>query len=72
MIDEMTILAMLLCVGIALIGLRMRMWPVTFISSIGWIVIGLRLFEQSQDFLVLALVVIAASAQIFMVGERDG
>lgn len=71
MISEMTILAMLLCVGIAVMGLRMKIWPVTFVSSLGWVVIGLRLFDQDQDFLVLALVVMAAISQIIMSIEAE-
>lgn len=71
MISEMTILAMLLCVGIAVMGLRMKIWPVTFVSSLGWVVIGLRLFAQDQDFLVLALVVMAAISQIIMSIEAE-
>ena len=69
--DEMTILAMLLCVGIAAIGLKMRMWPVTFISSLGWVIIGLRIFGEGQDYLVLALIVMAAIAQIIMVRDDE-
>lgn len=67
MIDEMVILAMLLCVGIAAIGLKMRLWQVTFVSSIGWVIIAIRIFDTNEDYLVLALMLMVALSQIFMI-----
>lgn len=67
MIDEMVILAMLLCVGIAAIGLKMRLWQVTFVSSIGWVIIAMRMFDAYEDYLVLALMLMVALSQIFMI-----
>lgn len=67
MIDEMMILAMLLCVGIAAIGLKMRLWQVTFVSSVGWVIIAMRVFDANEDYLVLALMIMVALAQIFMI-----
>lgn len=67
MIDEMMILAMLLCVGIAAIGLKMRLWQVTFVSSIGWVIIAMRMFNTYEDYLVLALMLMVALSQIFMI-----
>lgn len=67
MIDEMVVLAMLLCVGIAAIGLKMRLWQVTFVSSIGWVIIAMRMFDAYEDYLVLALMLMVALSQIFMI-----
>lgn len=69
--DEMIILAMLLCVGIAAIGLKMKVWPVVFVSSIGWIIISMRIFEAYQDYLALALMIMVAIAQIFLIKSED-
>ena len=69
--DEMMILAMLLCIGLAGIGLKMKMWPVTFISSMGWCIISIHLFSENQDYLVLALMLMVAISQVIMVRDQD-
>lgn len=70
--EEMMMLALLLCVGITLIGLKMKAWPVTFVSSIGLAIIALRLFQSTEDFLVLALMIAAAVGQLFMTKSAEG
>lgn len=69
--DEMVILTMLLCVGIAAIGLKMRIWPVVFVSSIGWVIIAMRVFDEYQDYLALALMIMVAIAQIFLIKTEE-
>lgn len=69
--DEMMVLAMLLCVGIAAIGLKMRMWPVAFISSIGWTIISLQVYSQYQNWLVTALMLMVAFSQVFLVRSEE-
>ena len=69
--EEMMILEMLLCVGLAGLGLKMKMWPVTFISSICWIVIGCQLFKDTEEWLALALIIMIAVAQIIMVRDSE-
>lgn len=65
--EEMMILSMLLCVGIAGIGLKMKVWPVTFVSSIGWVIIAMQLFQDTEDYLAMALILTVAFTQIFLV-----
>lgn len=67
----MVILAMLLCVGIAAVGYKMRAWPVTFVSSIGWVIIAMRLFQETQDYLAMALMLMLAIAQVFLIKSED-
>lgn len=69
--DEMIILGMLLCVGLAVMGLKMRTWPVTFISSIGWVVIAMNLFQETEDYLVMGLMIMVAISQIVLVREAE-
>lgn len=69
--DEMIILAMLLCVGLGALGLRMRMWPIAFVSSIGWVIIACQLFEQSRSWLVLGLMLMIAFAQVILVKDTE-
>lgn len=69
--DEMIILAMLLCVGLGALGLRMRMWPIAFVSSIGWVIIACQLFEQSRSWLVLGLMLMIAFTQVILVKDTE-
>lgn len=67
--DETMIVIMLLCIGLAAIGLKMRMWPVTFISSIGWVIVAMRYFQETTDWLALALMLAVAISQVIMVRD---
>lgn len=71
MISEMMILAMLLCVGLAILAYAMRMWPIAFISSMGWVIISLRLFQEQEDYLVTGLILMLAIAQIIMIRDKE-
>lgn len=70
--DEMLILSMLMCVGLAVMGLKMKMWPVTFISSIGWVIIACELFQETESWLALGLMVMVAISQIILVKDAEG
>lgn len=70
--DEMLILSMLLCVGLAAMGLRMRMWPVTFVSSIGWVIVAITLFEETGSWLALGLMIMVALTQVILVKDAEG
>lgn len=65
------ILAMLLCVGIAAIGLKMKAWPITFVSSIGWVIISMRLYQDTQEPLVMALIIMLAISQVFLIKSEE-
>ncbi len=67
--EEVIILSMLLCVGLGAIGLKMRMWPIAFISSIGWVIIAIQLYETYESWLVLALMIMMAFAQVILVRD---
>lgn len=69
--DEMMILSMLLCIGLAVVGMKMRMWPVVFISSIGWTIISIQIFDDTGDYLVLSLMIMLAMAQVLMARDAE-
>lgn len=72
MIGEMMILAMLLCVGLAIIAYVMRMWPITFISSMGWVIISMQIYDEYEDMLVVGLILMLAFSQIIMTRDKEG
>lgn len=66
-LGDATILSMLVCIGLALVAYRTRMLPVMVVSSLGWIIIGLQIYENLESLLALALIFMLAISQIFMV-----
>ena len=71
MITEGLIIAMLLCVGLAVLAVKMRSLPVIFISSVGWTICGLQIWQQTEEILPMLLVFMLAVSQ-FMLINKDG
>ncbi len=71
MITEGLIIAMLLCVGLTVLAVKMRSLPVIFISSVGWTICGLQIWQQTEEVLPMLLVFMLAIAQ-FMLINKEG
>lgn len=69
--EEMMILELLICVGLTLIAYKIQSWPIAFVSSLGITIIGLNLFTDSGDWLILALTLGLAFSQILICGIGD-
>jgi len=67
--EEILILSMALCVGLAVIGYALKAWPVTFISSIGWVVLACEVYSQYGSFLALGLMIMLAISQVILVRD---
>ena len=67
---EGLILAMLLSVALAILAYIMHSLPVMFISSIGWTVSSLQIWEQTAEVLPMALMLMLAFGQFFVI-RRD-
>lgn len=63
---EGLIISMLLAVALAVLGFKMRSTPVMFISSLGWMVSGLQIYQQTEEVLPVALTMMLAFSQIFI------
>lgn len=58
----------LIFAGLLLIlAVRMNSLPVVFISSIGWTVSGLQIYDQTAEVLPMMLLFMVALAQFFLV-----
>jgi hypothetical protein len=62
---------MLLCVGLTVLAVKMRSLPVIFISSVGWTICGLQIWQQTEEVLPMLLVFMLAVAQ-FMLINKEG
>lgn len=67
--DEILILSMALCVGLAFIGYALKAWPVTFISSTGWVILACEIYEDYGSFLALGLMIMIAISQVILVKD---
>lgn len=67
--EEILVLSMLLCVGLAVVGYVLKAWPVTFISSIGWVVLACEIYNEYESFLALGLMIMLAISQVILVRD---
>ena len=60
-------LAMLVSLALTILAVKMRSLPVIFISSLGWLIASLQVYEQTQEILPMALILMLAFGQFFLV-----
>lgn len=70
MITEGLIIAMLLCVGLALLAVKMHSLPIIFISSVGWTICGLQVWQQTEEVLPMLLIFMLAMAQFILLNKE--
>lgn len=71
MITDGLILSLILSGVLLCVGARMRSRPVILISSLGWVVCGLQIYQQTEEVLPMALLMMLSFSQFFIV-ERSG
>lgn len=64
---EGLIIAMIIAGALTLLAVRMHSLPVIFISSIGWCVAALQVFDQTQEVLPMMLLLMLAFSQFFLI-----
>lgn len=63
---EGLILAILLSAAISFAGWRLKSLPIAFIGSLGWMVGGLQIYEQTAEILPMALMLFIAFTSFFL------
>lgn len=64
---EGLIVAMIIAAALTLLAVRMHSLPVIFISSIGWCVAALQVFDQTEEILPMMLLLMLAFSQFFLI-----
>ena len=64
---EGLMIAMLASIALAILAYKMQSLPVMFISSIGWTVAGLQVFDQTAEILPMMLLLMLAFGQFFAI-----
>lgn len=70
MISEGLIISFLVCIGLSILGYWKKSLPVIFISSIGYVICGLLLFQQIEEILPLLLLLMLAVSQFMFVKKE--
>ena len=64
---EGLIIAMIIAGALTLLAVRMHSLPVIFISSIGWTVAALQVYQQTEEILPMTLLLMLAFSQFFLI-----
>ena len=70
MISEGLIISFLVCIGLSILGYWKKSLPVIFISSLGYVICGLLLFQQIEEILPLLLLLMFAVAQFMFIKKE--
>lgn len=71
MITEGLIIAIVVCIGITIMGYLNKSLPFMFISSLGFIICGLQIFQQTDEILPMVLLLFFAMGQ-FLIIKKEG
>lgn len=66
MITEGLVITMLASVLLLILALKMRSLPVLFISSLGWLISALQVYQQTAEVTPMLLLMMVAFAQFFI------
>lgn len=70
MISEGLIIALIVCVGLTILGFYKHNLPIIFISSLGYLICGLMIFKQTDEILPFFLLLMFAFGQ-FVVSKKE-
>ena len=60
-------LAMLVSLALTFLAVKMRSLPIIFISSLGWLIASLQVYEQTAEILPMVLLMMLAFGQFFLI-----
>lgn len=64
-------LAMLIALALTILSVKMRSLPIMFISSLGWLVAALQVYEQTAELLPLGLMLMLSFGQFFLINSES-
>ena len=71
MITEGVLLGLVFCGVLAVLGAKKNSRPVIFVSSLGWMICGLQIFQQLDEILPTILLMMLAISQFMLLGTRS-
>lgn len=70
-LGDVDILILVMCAVLSLISIKMKSWPVAFVSMVGLVILSLRIYDASGDFLILGLIWAVAFMQLIYAESRS-
>lgn len=70
MITEGLIIACLVCIALSIMAYLMKSLPIIFVSSIGWLICGLEIFQQTEDMLPMLLLFVLSFGQFMFIKKE--
>ena len=64
---EGLMLAILIALALSILAFKMKSLPIMFISSLGWLIAALQVYEQTQETLPMALMMMFSFGQFFLI-----
>lgn len=71
MITEGLLFGLLFSGILAVLGAKKSSRPVIFVSSLGWMICGLQLFQQIEEILPTILLMMLAISQFMLIGAKS-
>lgn len=65
------IVALIISAALTLLAYKMQSLPIIFISSLGWMISGLQVWQQTAEVLPMILLLMLAFGQFFLVNRRS-
>lgn len=70
MITEGLAIACIVCIGLSILAYLMKSLPIIFVSSIGWLICGLEIFQQTEDMLPMFLLFVFSFGQFMFIHKE--
>ena len=70
MITETMVMWLVLCVAVAILAYLMRSFPVAVVSSIGFFISSLKIYQEEADFFLMAMLWVVAFTLPFAVDKK--
>lgn len=64
---EGLMLAILIALALSILAFKMKSLPIMFISSLGWLIAALQVYDQTQETLPMALMMMLSFGQFFLI-----
>ena len=64
---EGLMLAILIALALSILAFKMKSLPIMFISSLGWLIAALQVYDQTQEALSMALMMMFSFGQFFLI-----
>lgn len=70
-LGDIDVLILVMCAVLSLISIKMKSWPVAFVSMVGLIILSFRIYDATEDLLILALMWAVAFMQLIYAESRS-